>query len=70
MDIVDKRNDNLARFEWIRVGEVFEYEDAIYMVIHLTDEGYNAVNLENGQATTFEDDDRVSRLDNARLVIE
>lgn len=70
MDILDKRNDNLARFEWVHAGEVFEYEDTIFMAINMTDEGYNAVNLEDGQAARFEDDDRVNRLSKAKLVIE
>ena len=70
MQIIDKRDDNLARFEWIQPGDVFEYADDFYMAINMTDEGDNAVNLDNGQTTKFEEDDRVNRLSKAKLVIE
>lgn len=54
-------------FENLECGDVFRYDDAIYMVIEEISK-YNAVNLDDGTVVHFDDYDAVVELDNAELV--
>lgn len=72
MEIIykDRRKVN---FEMVAIGDVFSYDDAIYMrtlevASTYTGELYNAVNLADGENTYFEDNDEVV-LVKAQLVI-
>lgn len=62
-----------VNFEMVAIGDVFSYDDAIYMrtlevASTYTGELYNAVNLADGENTYFEDNDEVV-LVKAQLVI-
>lgn len=70
MQTIDKRNDDSIRFESLTVGDVFEYDGEFFMVILLTDNGENVINLRTGELLTFDDSDWVYFLPNAKLVIE
>ena len=71
MKIENKIADNID-FEDIRVGDVFRYNEQIYMrTVSVGDISvcYNAVNLESGALRRFDNYDLVTPLYDAKVVI-
>lgn len=72
MEIIYKNKRDIP-FKMIAIGEVFSWDDALYMATHeatstSTGELYNAVNLADGESTCFDDDEVVFPV-KAQLVI-
>lgn len=70
MNIIRKENKNHL-FDEVNVGEIFEYDNSIFIRIRdTTSYGnlYNAVCIEDGVVTYFMDDDVIQFID-ADLVI-
>lgn len=68
MKIENKIADNID-FEDIWVGDVFRYNEQIYMRTVNVGAHYNAVNLESGILRGFENYDLVTPLYDAKVVI-
>ena len=73
MEIIDKRKKSV-KFETVKHGEIFEYDGYFFMrtCSSYCDENGdydNAVNLENGDLTYFEDNHIIMPV-NCKLVLE
>lgn len=71
MEIENKIADNID-FKDIRVGDVFRYNEQIYMrtvSVGAVGACYNAVNLESGAFRGFDNYDLVTPLYDAKVVI-
>ena len=67
---ITRQNDKNLQFEDIKAGEVFEYDNVIYLKTDKkSSDDANAVNLETGIWAIFFLDDEVKRLD-AELIIK
>lgn len=69
MIIEDKRHEAEVRFEILKEGDVFSYNDLYYMKIRECDDGINAIDLMDGEGTDFYSNHEVVKV-NAKLVIE
>ena len=73
MKIIDNRERKMQSFRSIHsIGEVFEYENEIFMIIpYIEDENgrYNVVCLNEGELYYF-DDEQVQVLNNVSLQID
>ena len=75
MKILDERVTHTVPFSTIRVGEIFTDDEGDFMMriedLEVEDDGlYNAVNLETGDAYTFDGNQEVIPLPNARIIIK
>ncbi len=64
-------NQRKIKFSSLRGGDVFIYDDTIYIKVKISyeDEDINAVSVENGEPNSFFESTLVQRV-NAKLVIE
>lgn len=75
MKVLDERVTRTVPFSTIRVGEMFTDTEGDFMMriesIEVEDDGiYNAVNLETGDAYTFDGNQEIIPLPNARIIIK
>ena len=72
MIIVRNDKKNIVEFSFLENGDVFRYEEGIFMVIKKVENKnggvYNAIDLENGELTLFYADEEVTAL-KAELVV-
>ena len=70
MNIEDERKEkNMVCFAVIKVGQVFQFDDNIYMKIDVDSSACNAINLLNGTGLFLMPDSKVILLD-AKVVIQ
>ena len=69
MIVEDKRHEIEVKFETLREGDVFSYNDLYYMKVEDCREYGNAICLQDGQFDEFYPNHEVVRV-NAKLVIE
>ena len=65
-------NQRKIKFSSLRGGDVFIYDDTIYIKVNISyvkDEDINAVSVENGEPNSFFESTLVERV-SAKLVIE
>ena len=72
MDIIYKKGEQVE-FRLITLGDVFRYNEAVYMRIqeisNKEDYYYNAVELKTGYVECFEPEDSVELIDTQLLII-
>lgn len=72
MIIVRNDKKNIVEFSFLENGDVFRYEEGIFMVIKKVENKnggiYNAIDLESGELTLFYSDEEVVAL-KAELVV-
>lgn len=72
MIIVRNDKKNIVEFSFLENGDVFRYEEGIFMVIKKVENKnggvYNTIDLENGELTFFYADEEVTAL-KAELVV-
>lgn len=68
MRIVDNRESKEWMFASLKCGDVFEYENKMWMKTH-EENGYNVVTLESGFLGKFRSDTKVNAV-NAWLTVE
>lgn len=72
MIIVRNDKKNIVEFSFLKNGDVFRYEEGIFMVIKKVENKsggvYNAIDLKNGELTFFYTDEEVTVL-KAELVV-
>ena len=61
--IITPNYDNMKKFEDIECGDVFEYENTLYMKIAVPGTINNAVELSDGEALFFNDNKWVLPID-------
>lgn len=67
--VIDHKKKDFTAFSELVGGDVFEYDDCVYMKLEYEIGGDNAVRLGNGTTDSFFGAANVIRL-NARLVID
>ncbi len=67
MEIEDRRKQD-ARFYFFHNGDVFEWNDEVYMKI-CESNGDNAVVVRTGDVESFDENELVTPIQDARLVI-
>lgn len=67
MKITETRT-NLVNFKEVDIGQVFKFDDRIYLCTFCNNDGDNAVDLSTGYLDSFVDSTKVDLLD-AELVI-
>lgn len=60
---IDNRKNKMTTFENIKEGEVFMYDDTLYMKTAEICGDYNAVTLENGEPDYFGDNDTLEKVE-------
>ena len=72
MEICDKRTCKTSLFFELNQGDIFEYKDELFMKLekNLNYNGYNAVNLEYGDLSEFDEHTVINYDFDAFLVLE
>ena len=70
MNIEDKRKTDMIHFTVIKVGQVFQFDDNIYMKIDVDSSACNAINLLNGTGLFLMPDSKVILLDATVIITD
>lgn len=61
---------NRVDFGTLKCGDVFEWANNIYIVLHISPTNYNAVNVQSATLCKFEPDQKVTRKEHQLLIYE